>query len=210
MTKSIRTLEMQGPQGKIKITLEGPIVKHFLSIAQVLEMFLNDEMNLNKTNSLLSSIFQSESDSNNPGNGMLSRKNDDLKVNSIQDNSKAVFDNMTIIDRLKHLIRATIRMGWANSREIKELYEYHFQTEVSLSTVSTYLKRLSEDGILEKRGSKSNLEYRLNPAWFDQIPELELPRPSVTLTTTNDGKNNQDTNDILEAREANANVKIQD
>ncbi len=184
MTKSIRTLEMQGPQGKIKITLEGPIVKHFLSIAQVLEMFLNDQdvhvpdgMFLNGQSSSQkqdnSSTLHQQARRIRQHHSSLAEESNDLKI---------LFDNMTIIDRIKHLIRSGIKMGWANSREIKELYEYHFQTKVSLSTVSTYLKRLSEEGILEKRGSKSNLEYRLNPSWYDQIPELELPRPDSSRT----------------------------
>ncbi len=168
MTKSIRTLEMQGPQGKIKITLEGPIVKHFLSIAQILEQFLNDDTHDTKTNKTIQTTQKSSNETNSK---------------DVSSGISSVFENMTIIDRLKHLIRATLKMGWANSREIKELYEYHFQATVSLSTISTYLKRLSEEGIIEKRGSKTSLEYRLNPLWYDQIPELELPRPRAAITT---------------------------
>lgn len=200
MTKSIRTLEMQGPQGKIKITLEGPVVKHFLSIAQVLEMYLNDENASAMAANLMASrktIIESNGTTPRPESTTSNSHNS----SSLQhDNVEAYFDNMTIIDRLKHLIRASIKMGWANSREIKELYEYHFQTEVSLSTISTYLKRLSEEGILEKRGSKSNLEYRLSPAWHDQIPEVPLPRPT---SSANSGGENA-TTQHLTVKESNS------
>jgi len=94
-------------------------------------------------------------------------------------------DNIPKIDRLKFLVRSKLPHGWFNSKEAFILYKDVIE-EISFSTVSTYLKRLTESEVLVRKGEKKNMIYRVNPKKRDIIPvyafKLET-RKLVRVTT---------------------------
>ena len=82
----------------------------------------------------------------------------------------------TKIERIKILIRSlsTNPGHWFTSKDIVSLYEQHVGESIKLSTVSTNLSRLETQGILQKRGSKKDLEYCLNSQELESLPLYDL------------------------------------
>ncbi len=94
------------------------------------------------------------------------------------------YAEMTSKDRVKHLVRTFLKHGWFDSKEILELYRHYLDAEVPPSTISTYLARLTKEGILERRGSRTNLQYRLKPNQLEKIPAIPLTTTSAATTPT--------------------------
>lgn len=59
------------------------------------------------------------------------------------------------------VVRKGLPLVWFTSREAHAAYEQEFKEPVSLSTVATYLARLTDRGALLKAGPANNLKYRL-------------------------------------------------
>src|SRR5512134_2300981 len=58
----------------------------------------------------------------------------------------------TLMDRLEKFIRFEFPDNWFTSQELRERYET-VADDIKLSTVSTYLSRMNQDGLLERRGN---------------------------------------------------------
>jgi hypothetical protein len=71
---------------------------------------------------------------------------------------------LTLRERLEWFLKVECPKGWYSSMQIKTKYEQAFHERINLSTVSTYLARMHRDGILERRGSRKQREYRVLPA----------------------------------------------
>lgn len=70
-------------------------------------------------------------------------------------------DGMTIKDRLKLFLKFEYRGAWFGTIDVKDRYGRTYGEEIKISTVSTYLSRLHNEGFLERRGNKIEREYRL-------------------------------------------------
>ncbi|WP_424359863.1 hypothetical protein [Methanocella sp. MCL-LM] len=70
-------------------------------------------------------------------------------------------DRMTIKDRLKLFLKFEYRGAWFNTIDVKDRYGRTYGEEIKISTVSTYLSRLHNEGFLERRGNKIEREYRI-------------------------------------------------
>ena len=64
-------------------------------------------------------------------------------------------------DRLTTMIMSQLRDRDFTSREVKKRYETSFREGIPLSTVSTYLTRLLDRGVLEREGGSVGLVYRV-------------------------------------------------
>ncbi|MBS7608942.1 hypothetical protein KEJ36_01640 [Candidatus Bathyarchaeota archaeon] len=73
----------------------------------------------------------------------------------------------TKLERIKGIIKGHFPIGWFSSKEIQLTYEDVFKEPIALSTVSTYLQRLSETGFLMKAGSRAERRYKM--AKFSQM-----------------------------------------
>ncbi|MFX0203789.1 MAG: hypothetical protein ACFFCW_47425 [Candidatus Hodarchaeota archaeon] len=96
------------------------------------------------------------------------------------------YAEMTSKDRVKHLVRTFLKHSWFDSKEILELYRHYLDPDVPPSTISTYLARLTKEGILERRGTRTNLQYRLRPNQLEKIPEIPITAIDTATTTTNE------------------------
>jgi len=65
------------------------------------------------------------------------------------------------LDKIRLVVEKTFPIGWFSSRDIQSAYEEEFKEPISLSTVSTYLSRMSDRGILAKNGASNRLRYRV-------------------------------------------------
>ena len=78
-------------------------------------------------------------------------------------------------DRLAGTIMSQLRGRTFTSGEARKVFETTFKEKIPLSTVSTYLTRLAERGILERQQKKLGLVYRVKLE--EQKPSL-APGPS--------------------------------
>ena len=63
-------------------------------------------------------------------------------------------------DKVRFVVDKNFPMVWFSSRDIQSAYEQEFREPVSLSTVSTYLSRMADRGILTKNGMSNRCRYR--------------------------------------------------
>lgn len=69
-------------------------------------------------------------------------------------------NSRTLRDRLEIFIREEFPDSWFSSNELRDRYET-VSDDIKLSTVSTYLSRMYYDGVLERRGNRTQRQYRL-------------------------------------------------
>ncbi len=65
------------------------------------------------------------------------------------------------IDRICLVVEKSFPIGWFSSRDIQSTYEQEFKEPISLSTVSTYLSRMADRGILTKNRTSNRRRYRI-------------------------------------------------
>ncbi|MBS7632374.1 hypothetical protein KEJ15_01960 [Candidatus Bathyarchaeota archaeon] len=75
-------------------------------------------------------------------------------------------------EKMKLLLKKNFPLVWFSSHEVQSLYEQGFKEPISLSTVSTYLSRMTAQGMLLKNGAGNNLRYKL----VSSIPQISSKR----------------------------------
>jgi DNA-binding transcriptional ArsR family regulator len=65
------------------------------------------------------------------------------------------------IEKIRLLVEKRFPIGWFSSKDIQSTYEEEFKEPISLSTVSTYLSRMADRGILIKNGTSNRRRYRI-------------------------------------------------
>lgn len=63
--------------------------------------------------------------------------------------------------RIRFVVEKNFPYSWFSSKEILLAYEQEFSKPISLSTVSTYLARLTDRGFLMKTGAAYDRKYRM-------------------------------------------------
>ena len=71
---------------------------------------------------------------------------------------------MPKIDKLRLVVEKSFPVGWFSSRDIQSAYEAQFNEPITLSTVSNYLSRLADRGILIKGGASNQRRYKIMTA----------------------------------------------
>jgi len=69
--------------------------------------------------------------------------------------------NSSRIEKVHSVIQKSFPLIWFSSKEIQFVYEQDLKEPISLSTVSTYLARLSNRGLLLRTGSLNALKYKI-------------------------------------------------
>ena len=65
------------------------------------------------------------------------------------------------IDKTRLVVEKSFPIGWFSSRDIQSAYEEEFKEPISLSTVSTYLSRMADRGVLTKNRVSNRRRYRI-------------------------------------------------
>lgn len=65
-------------------------------------------------------------------------------------------------EKVFEVIRERFPLSWFSSADVQLAYEEKFKEPISLSTVSTYLSRYCDRGLLIRQGPPNMLKYRLN------------------------------------------------
>jgi len=68
---------------------------------------------------------------------------------------------MPKIEKVKAIIEKNFPLTWFSSREVQEAYEDEFKEPINLSTVSTYLSRLTDRGFLMASSNSRVKRYRM-------------------------------------------------
>ena len=63
-------------------------------------------------------------------------------------------------DKLRVLVQRQFPVVWFSSREVQSAYEQEFKEPMSLSTVSTYLSRMSTKGVVQRSGPPNSLRFK--------------------------------------------------
>ncbi len=70
--------------------------------------------------------------------------------------------DLSMYDKLKNAISVAFRYGqWFTSLDAQEIFEEFYGEQIRLSTCSTYLRRLEDEGFLVSRKIGKLVEYRL-------------------------------------------------
>jgi predicted transcriptional regulator len=64
-------------------------------------------------------------------------------------------------DKVRFLVERNFPIVWFSSKEVQSLYEKELKEPISLSTVSTYLSRMTDRGMLLKSSASNKRRYRL-------------------------------------------------
>lgn len=73
-------------------------------------------------------------------------------------------------ERVRLIIQRNFPLIWFSSKEVQAAFEQEFKVPISLSTVSTYLLRMTNRGLLLRAGESNNLRYKIVPS----IPRATL------------------------------------
>jgi hypothetical protein len=63
-------------------------------------------------------------------------------------------------EKVQLVIQKSFPLIWFSSKDIQSVYEQELKEPVSLSTVSTYLSRMTSKGVLLRTGGTNNLKYK--------------------------------------------------
>ena len=70
-------------------------------------------------------------------------------------------NNFSRFEKVKLIIQKRFPLIWFSSKEIQQIYERELKEPISLSTISTYLARMTKRGYLLRTGQSKNLKYKI-------------------------------------------------
>lgn len=78
-------------------------------------------------------------------------------------------------DKVRYTIQKHFPIVWFSSKEIQTVYEQEFKEPISLSTVATYLSRMTSQGLLIKTGASNRLKYKISPSFPQVSVKQQIP-----------------------------------
>ena len=79
-------------------------------------------------------------------------------------------NKLSRFEKVRLVIQKNFPLVWFSSKDVQSVYEQELKEPVSLSTVSTYLARMTNRSLLLRAGEGSNLKYKVAP----NIPRATL------------------------------------
>lgn len=78
-------------------------------------------------------------------------------------------------DKVRMVIQRHFPLVWFSSKEIQYSYEQEFKEPISLSTVATYLARMTNKGMLVRAGTSNRLKYKVAPSFPQATLKQQIP-----------------------------------
>jgi hypothetical protein len=75
-------------------------------------------------------------------------------------------------EKVKRVIQKSFPLVWFVSKDVQLIYEQELKEPISLSTVSTYLSRMSNKGLLMRTGTGNSVKYKAAPS-----PQTKIKQP---------------------------------
>lgn len=69
--------------------------------------------------------------------------------------------DMSKLDKVRFFVGRNFPIVWFSSKDVQNLYEKELKEPISLSTISTYLSRMADRGILAKNNASNKIRYRI-------------------------------------------------
>jgi hypothetical protein len=79
-------------------------------------------------------------------------------------------NNSSRFEKVRLVIQKNFPLVWFSSKDVQSFYEQELKEPISLSTVSTYLARMTKRGLLLRAGESKNLKYKIT----QQIPHATI------------------------------------
>jgi hypothetical protein len=70
-------------------------------------------------------------------------------------------NNLSRFEKVRLVLQKSFPLVWFSSKDVQAAYEQELKEPISLSTVSTYLARMTNRGLLLRAGESNNLRYKL-------------------------------------------------
>lgn len=67
-------------------------------------------------------------------------------------------------DKVWLIVQEDFPIVWFSSKEIQSLFEEKLKEPIALSTVSTYLSRMANRGLLHRIGESNKIKYKISPS----------------------------------------------
>jgi hypothetical protein len=74
-----------------------------------------------------------------------------------------VKNSFSRFEKVNLIIQKNFPLIWFSSKDIQSVYEQELKEPISLSTVSTYLARMTSRAMLLRSGGANNLKYKVAP-----------------------------------------------
>jgi hypothetical protein len=87
----------------------------------------------------------------------------------------ALSNEFSKYDKVRMIIQKRFPIVWVSSKEVRSAYEQEFKEPISLSTVATYLARLTNKGLLVKMGGSNRLKYRMASSFSPATIKQHIP-----------------------------------
>jgi hypothetical protein len=76
-------------------------------------------------------------------------------------NSTGLLPNiLSRFEKVQKVIQKSFSLVWFVSKDVQMIYEQELKEPISLSTVSTYLSRLTNKGLLIRTGTGNSVKYK--------------------------------------------------
>jgi len=85
-------------------------------------------------------------------------------------NSTVAGKSSSRFEKVRSVIQKGFPLIWFSSRDVQSVYEQELKEPVGLSTISTYLARMTNRGLLLRVGESNNLKYKIAP----QVPHATI------------------------------------
>jgi len=72
-------------------------------------------------------------------------------------------NNLSRFEKVRLVLQKSFPLVWFSSKDVQAVYEQELKEPISLSTVSTYLARMTNRGLLLRAGESNNLKYKVAP-----------------------------------------------
>jgi hypothetical protein len=73
-------------------------------------------------------------------------------------------NNMSRFEKVRLVLQKSFPLVWFSSKDVQAVYEQELKEPISLSTVSTYLSRMTNRGLLLRAGESNSLKYKTAPS----------------------------------------------
>lgn len=84
-------------------------------------------------------------------------------------------NNLSKYDKVRLVVQENFPIGWFTSKEVQTVYERKIKKPINLSTVSTYLSRMAERGMLTKVRASKHLKYRIARNTSENTVKRKIP-----------------------------------
>ena len=99
-----------------------------------------------------------------------------LSIEGVSPNRGTSLNEVTKYEKMRVLVQNHFPVGWFTSKEIQSVYEREIEKPIGLSTVSTYLSRMTERGTLIKARTSRQLKYRIARNAPSEVIERRISR----------------------------------